>query len=134
MAREEFQQRLDRIGSRPVTPPSGAAASVRAAQSGGALHMVGGGIWGVALGFLMVYLNQSYETLVRGPSGPEPWALVAIGFLLLSVLVLGVMLLSGLLYALAGRLGRRRWMVLFGAFIGLGFGAYLARAALSASA
>ena len=82
----------------------------------------------------MVYLNQSYDALVRGPSGPEPWALIAIGFLLVSVLVLGVMLLSGLLYALAGRFGRRRWMVLLGTFVGLGFGAYLARAVSSASA
>ncbi len=52
------------------------------------------------------------------------------GFFLLSLVVLAVMLPAGILYALVGRFGSQRWVVLTTTFLAVGLGNYIASSGL----
>ncbi len=52
------------------------------------------------------------------------------GFFLLSLVVLAVILLAGIVYALVGRFGSRRWLGLIKTFLAVGQGNYIARSRL----
>lgn len=83
-------------------------------------------------GFLTVYLNQNYEALYHGEGLPPIWALIALIFMLVSLAAFAVMLVSGMIYALVGRFGRRRWTVILTGLVFSGVGAKLARAIMAA--
>jgi hypothetical protein len=76
-------------------------------------HATIGAIWGGLTSFSAVFLNDNYERLFPWADGsPSVWALAGLGFLLVSLFVLGIMLLSGLIYAVLCRFGPRRWKVI----------------------
>lgn len=131
MTQEDFRKRLDTIGAtaqaRPA--PSGTVPVRPRATIG---HYAFGLFWGLLLGSFVVYLNQSYDTIFRGPDPAPLWAFLGLAFILVSLLALGVMLVAGLLRLLTGRVDGRRWAVFVSVLVGLGFGAYLGRFALAA--
>jgi hypothetical protein len=131
MTQEDFRKRLDTIGATAQARPA-PRATVPERPRATIGHYAFGLFWGLLLGGFVVYLNQSYDLLFRGPDPAPLWALLALAFFLASLLALGVMLVAGLLRLLTGRVGGRRWAVLGSVLIGLGFGAYVGRFALAA--
>lgn len=135
MAREDFEERLKRLGVRADAQMS-ADGRVVAADPGPKrarpVHFLLGAFWGVAFGLLSVYLNQNYEALYHGEGPPPLWAVIALIFMLISLAVLAVMLVSGVIYALAGRFGARRWAVILTGLVFSAVGGKLARAMMAA--
>ena len=96
-------------------------------------HLYFGAIWGGLLGLTMTYLNQRYDTLFANPDAVSLWAMAGLVFFLVSLAALAIMVVVGLIYALMGRSGRRRWSVILMALLFLAPGNFAARAVLGAS-
>ena len=96
-------------------------------------HLSFGVVWGGLLGFAVTYMNQRYDALFGVPDALSPLAVAGVLFFFVSLAALAVVVVSGLIYALVGRFGWRRWSVILGVLVGVGLGNRLAHAALSAS-